>query len=310
MSAPPTWFTGDRNPAITDTVTIDGVGVDLTAKTTTFKMRAVGSETLKVNSAVTTKEADGNWTYGWGATDLDTAGDYLVWVTVDMGGGALQTVNEALIRVLDHGTLNQSYVELEEFKATAELTGKTFADGDIRTALIAASRGIEDALGRRFYPDADATQIRYYTPELPHRLWIDDLITLTSFQTDDGGDGTFENTWTEVTDFVLGPLNAAADGKPYMYVEVNAAGSQRLPCNGYPRSVKVTGKFGWATAPLQVKTLTTLIAARLVKRTRSAPFGGVVGLDLEGSVLRATGYARDPDYAFLTNGLDRSIPVG
>ena len=310
MASHPTWFVGDQNPAITDTVTIDGVPVDLTAKTVTFKMRAVGSTTLKVNQAVTTKEADGDWTYGWGASDLDTAGRFLVWVTVDMGGGALQTVNEDLITVLAHGTLNESYVELEEFKSTLELTGATFADSDIRVALTAASRGIDEALGRRFYPDADADQVRYYTPNGGCRLWIDDLVTLTSFKTDDGGDGTFENTWTVNTDFVLGPLNAVADGQPYTHIEINGAGSFRWPTRGYPRSVQVTGMFGWPAPPAAVKTLTTMVAHRLLKRKRETPFGGVVGLDLEGSVLRATGYARDPDYQFLTNGLDRSVPVG
>lgn len=310
MASHPTWFVGDRNPAITDTVTIDGVPVDLTAKTVTFKMRAVGSTTLKVNQAVTTKEADGDWTYGWGASDLDTAGRFLVWVTVDMGGGAVQTVNEDLITVLAHGTLNESYVELEEFKSTAELTGKTFADQDIQVALIAASRGIDDALGRRFYPDADALQVRYYTPNgNGSRLWIDDLVELTTLKTDDSGDGTYENTWVDGTDFRLGPLNAAADGQPYTHILVSAGGSLRWPGCGYPGSVEVTGQFGWAAPPARIKHLTTLIARRLVKRTREAPYG-VIELGVEGAAVRASSYVRDPDYGFLIEGLDRSVPIG
>jgi len=305
MATHPQWFTGDRNPSIADTVTIDGVPVDLTALAVTFKMRAVGSTTLKVNAAVTTKEADGDWTYGWGATDLDTAGQFLVWVTVDMGGGALQTVNEALITVAAHGVLNQTYVELEEFKSTLELTGKTFADNNIRGALIAASRGIDDALGRRFYLDADANQVRYYTPNGTSAvLWVDDLVTLTELASDASGGTTFADVWTANTDFVLGPLNAAADGKPYTHIGVHPAGTRVLP--SYPRSVRVTGKFGWPAVPSEIKTLTTLVASRLVKRTREAPFG-IVELGADGAAVRASGMARDPEYAWLTSGLSRNV---
>jgi hypothetical protein len=308
MAEHPRWFVSDRNPAIADTVTIGGVPVDLTTLTVTFKMRAVGSSTLKVNAAVSTKEADGDWTYNWGANDLDTAGEFLVWVTVDMGGGALETVNEALIHVFQHAPQTNAYVELEEFKSTAELTGKTFADGDILVALVAASRGIDDALGRRFYADVDAAQVRYYTPLVADRLWTDDIVTLTELATDPGGDGTYEDVWTLNTDFTLGPLNAAADGKPYTHIDVHPGSSLYLPCS-VPRSVKVTGKFGWAAPPAAVKTLTRLVAARLLKRTREAPLG-FVELGVDGAAVRASSYARDPDYNFLIGGLDRSVTVG
>lgn len=307
MPEHPVWFVSDRNPSITDTVTINGVAVDLSTKATTFKMRAVGSSTLKVNQAVSTKNSSGVWTYNWGASDLDTASTYLVWVTVDMGGGALETVNEAVIEVRAHAPGTNAYVELEEFKKTAELTGTSFSDNDIQTALIAASRGIDEAFGRRFYADTDANQIRYYSPKSAVWLAIDDLVTLTSLDTDQTGDGTFSNTWTVNTDFMLEPLNAAADSIPYQSIRVNPRSSIYFP-TVYPRTVRVTGKFGWASVPAGIKTATTLVAARLVKRTREAPFG-IVSFGLEGAAVRAAAMLRDPEFGFLAQTYSRNSGV-
>lgn len=310
MSERLVWSVGNRNPSITENlVYADGTSVDLTSSTVKFKMRALRSATLKVDAAATIVGAPtaGNVRYDWAAADVDTDAYFLCWWEVTTAGKT-QDMLEAVIEFRAHVSEANAYVELEEFKSTAELAGTGFADQDIQVALVAASRGIDQALDRRFWQDADANQIRYYSPAQLDRLWVDDLVTLTELASDSSGGTTFGDVWTANTDFTLEPLNAAADGEPFTRIQVHPSGGFWLPV-GYPRSVRVTGRFGWPAVPQEVKTLTTLIAARLVKRTREAPLG-FVELGPEGAAVRASSFARDPEYAFLTQGISRQVAVG
>jgi hypothetical protein len=96
------WYVGDRSPSITETVTIDGVAFDLSSSTVRFKMRAANSSTLKVDAAATIVSAPaGTVSHSWGASDLDTAADYLCWWEVTTGG-RVQAVAEAFIEVRAH----------------------------------------------------------------------------------------------------------------------------------------------------------------------------------------------------------------
>lgn len=184
------------------------------------------------------------------------------------------------------------YASVGDVKAAAMLEGETFADADIQRALTAASRGLDNLCSRRFYADADATQVRYYTPYDACTLSIDDLVTFTSLATDTAADGTFATSWTQNTDFVLEPLNAAADGRPYDRITLTGRG------HGFTdgvRSVKLTGKFGWSEVPAGVKEAAIILAVKIVKRVREAPFGVVaVGMDSAMRIARS-----DPDVMFL-----------
>lgn len=180
---------------------------------------------------------------------------------------------------------------LADLKNALSMTGETFADVDMALALTAASRGIDNATGRRFYPDANASQVRFYSPQDSRVLWIDDLIELTALASD-SGDGLFGTGWALNTDFVLGPLNATADGTPWH--RISTLGSRRLPTA--QRSVRVTGKFGWAAVPEGIKEATIILASKLLRRVREAPFG-VVDLGIEGGAMRVV--RDDPEVRFL-----------
>jgi hypothetical protein len=164
------------------------------------------------------------------------------------------------------------YCTISELKATLSLTGESYADPDLSLAITAASRTIEQMTDRRFYEDTDANQIRYYTPTGAFRVDIDDAVTVTALATDWSGAQTFTQSWTVNHDYILTPLNAAADGEPYTAIEVMPRSGLYMPWD-YPRSVRVTGQFGWPAVPEPIKQATMMLASRLVKQVREAPFG-------------------------------------
>jgi hypothetical protein len=147
---------------------------------------------------------------------------------------------------------------------------------------------------------------RYYTPFSRHLIVIDDLADFTSLSIDMNGDGTtFETTLTENADFVFEPLNAEVDGKPRELIRVLRRSGKWLPDPSYhPRSVQLIGKFGWDAVPANIVKATTILASKLLRRAREAPFGIVAmgGIDAA-AVIRIA--RTDPDVAFLIGDLIR-----
>jgi len=183
------------------------------------------------------------------------------------------------------------YITSDQLKATLSLTGLDFADADIATAIASASRWIDQKCNRRFYPDSVATNVRYYTAARSDLLHTDDIVTLTTVEVDFNGDGTFEETWTENTDFVAEPYNRTDPYWPITTLRIHPFSGSLFPL-GFPRSVKITAKFGWASTPDQVVEACTIKAAQLLRRAREAPFG-IVSVGVEGQSLRIGGTDAD-----------------
>jgi hypothetical protein len=306
-----TWAVGSRNPSITENITVNGLPFDLTAATNVqFKMRAVGSSTLKVNApaVIELPATGGNVRYDWAAVDVDTAATYLVWWEVTMGG-KVQSMKEALIEFRAHAPLAPGYVEMEELKKSLTLDGTSFADLDIQLAILATTEAIEDYCGRRFRTTT-VDETRYFTPDSWGQgryvdgdfvgyysngyLDVGDLLSVTSVSVDLGDDGTYEQSWVQGTDYWLEPYNNPLDGKPYDRLVLRATGGRSFP--GYDHSIQVVGKWGWSPTPASVKLAASMLAGRWLKRQREAPFG-VVGVGPDGEAVRIV--VTDPDVVAL-----------
>lgn len=186
------------------------------------------------------------------------------------------------------------YVTLDAFKTTLNITN-TAQDADAQLALDAAAAGIEAVCSRRFYlEDVSNDETRVYTPDRPLTCVTDDIAALTSLQLDYDGDGVYEVEWTEGVEFFLYPLNADRYGRPWKRIKVRNQGSYRLLPYGCVASVKVTGRFGWAVTPPAIVQATTILASRLMKRAREAPFAVLLAPDSVAHIART-----DPDVAFL-----------
>ncbi len=184
------------------------------------------------------------------------------------------------------------YCTLDELKARLWPTGSTPDDWDdtpLANIITAVSREIDNYCGRRFYTTA-SDETRYYSTEDPEYLFPDDdIISVTTFKTDNDGDGTYEETWA-TTDYRLEPVNAALGSRPYTWVTLKPQGVRSFP--GIPNAVQIVGKFGYAAAaPAPIKEACLLNCIRLFRR-KDAPFG-VLGPNELGQVQVIPGL--DPD---------------
>jgi len=133
-----------------------------------------------------------------------------------------------------------SYADLTTLKSDAYLNISSVTDYDtqLRKLLEHASRLI-DKYCMRFFYCWEGT--RYY-PGAGSKLFLrDDILSITTLKTDDDGDGTFENSLTENTDYFLFPLNEY----PKIRAEINPNGSYGSFANGIQRGVEIAGVFGY-----------------------------------------------------------------
>lgn len=180
------------------------------------------------------------------------------------------------------------YAELGTLREQLNLSDDdTSRDDLLDMALAAASRGIDEATGRRFYLDAAATA-RTYRPsgrtlctDDGERLIVDDIGSTSGLVVETGSAGS----WTTITDYETAPDNALVRGRPVtaLLLPSGTWGS------GTAR-VRITAKWGWPAVPDEITQATLIQAARLYRRKDSPE--GVTG-SAEWGVVRLS--RRDPD---------------
>lgn len=165
--------------------------------------------------------------------------------------------------------------------------------GPILAAIAAASRSVDSHCGRYFN---QRDEVQYFSPDPANRfafwlLELDDMdIATTSgltVESEDDNSGNYGVLWTIDVDFICEPINQSSNGiTPWPYTQLHAIGNKIFPIKYTPtrrETVRVTGRYGWPTAPPDaVKQATKIIAAQLWKMGE-APLG-VAGFNEFGSV--------------------------
>jgi hypothetical protein len=278
---------------------------DIARLTTTFKVANVNTDPTVVTATV--RKPDGTQTsYAYNPGDIarTSTGNYRVDIALDhpgewqfkfVGTGAAADVGTGIFYVRPDPTDDYPhlYVTIDSLKETLSLTGQTNIDPNIGLAIETASRAIDLAAGRRFYLD---TTDRYYTAAWGAcDIEIGDTQSVTSVTIDTNGDGSYETTWTQGTDFLLDPVNAPVYGEPYTRLTLRRPGGRRFPT--YQNAIKVSGSFGWAVPPVGVRQYAAILAAKLLRRPTDAPFGFVLSGNDLGTITRLA--RTDPDFDIL-----------
>jgi len=182
------------------------------------------------------------------------------------------------------------YCTPEALKAALGMAAADLVDQDvIESAIEAASRQIDNHCGngRKFWQDATVVARSYY-PSNSTMLFVDDISTLTGLvvKVDTSDNGTFDTTLTINTDFLVQPINAAAEYPAQAWTSIRLLDGA---LSGWPRpanrpTVQVTAKFGWPSVPDAVERA-CVFQAKNVYKAPDQMFGSFQ-LAEEGSPMR------------------------
>lgn len=146
------------------------------------------------------------------------------------------------------------YASLTELKAALGVSS-TSDDTVLLNLLEVASRTIDNYCHRQFYAE---TATRYF-PGAGAVLWIDDLLSVTTFKLDQDGDATFETTLA-ATDYDLWPANRS----PKIRADVADNGDYSGFALGIARGVEIAGLWGFGTGlsatPYDTTAVTVTVA--------------------------------------------------
>ncbi len=167
-------------------------------------------------------------------------------------------------------TITNGYTDLATLKNDLKITDSN-DDATLESKIEDASRWIDNECKRRFYTTA-VDETRYYTARnSDYLLPDDDIISISTLQTDEDGDRVYERTWA-ATDYDLEPYNAALDGEPYTKLSVAPNGNYSFPA-GVSKGVKIIGKFGYGSTIPKAIVEGCLLYAAFLFRHKDAPMG-------------------------------------
>ena len=251
-------FKDNTSPSLADTITVNGEAFDLTGATVKFRMRAVGSSTLKVDAAATVVTAvDGTVRYDWAAADVDTAGDYLGWWRVTLPSTKVQETAEFEVEVADHApTATPALCTLADVRADLQTPPADVAqDRLVEDMIVAASRAIRQYTEREFTLESGTAPVtRTFDVGGGHRMATTEGVPVGDMASAPGtvrvldSDGGTVSTLTVASDLVMLPTPRQS-WQPITAMRFRP-NAQSLAAD---YQLEVTGTFGWPSVPEDVK---------------------------------------------------------
>lgn len=299
-----TIYKNNREPSVTTQVTSGGVPVDLTGLTAKFRLRDQESDTLKVDADATIFDSsNGRVKYDWITGDTDTPGEYLGWFTI-INNGREQDTPEIDIDILEHGgTLAGALCSVEDVRDILQLSATEHGQDDaIRAAIKAASKALQTWTGREFLPTTGATRTITYRgggilDPVPY-----DLRSITQIQ--DVTTATAPLTLVSGSDYY--PLPADPDG--IILAGFPLLTNYRSYTAPRVRQLEITGDWGFASIPADIRQAAAMTAASWVDRSTSDYAAVAAGEVIDPTADRGSTYAIPPAAKSLARPY-RRIPV-
>lgn len=189
--------------------------------------------------------------------------------------------------------ISNGYATLAQVKSALRITDST-DDTLLEQAIESASRRIDSYCGRWFYKTT-ATAILVY-PFDNYNLPTQDIANTTvTLKVSTSGNGVYDQTWTQGTDYQLEPLNASLNSKPYR--RIVCIGGKTFPIQTTPNIayIQLTASWGWDAVPIDVTQACVLLSIRQFARLNAAL--GIVGFNDMAIQVKAV----DPDVRDLLN---------
>lgn len=174
-----------------------------------------------------------------------------------------------------------------------------------------ASRQIDDELYWGFChfaaQDLRPGITRYFDTEGGMEMWIPRCTKITTLRLDYDGDGVYETTWVENTDFIVWPYAKGSPwGDSFDKIIVKESAGVSLP-TGQQR-MEIKGEWGGAARPPQIiKEACAITAARWFKRGMQA-YQDTGALPEMGELVYTK--ALDPDVQEILKKMARRVGVG
>jgi len=198
-----------------------------------------------------------------------------LWSYIWIGTGAVSDVQPGTWRVFPP-QLGNWYCGLEELRDRISVEDGS-DDFAMQQAIQAASTWINEHCATHFYR---ITETRTFVPYDIRELTIDPLVSITSLNVDQTGNGVFAEAWTQNVDYQLKfgkdryNLNALGVQRPFKKVQVlqNGKWFPYIYPFAHMDRVQITGTWGWPSVPPTVSQACLELATEWFKR-KDAPFG-------------------------------------